>query len=190
MRITRKPWYVSWCMMRQRCEDPKHPAFKWYGGRGITVCERWRSSANFLLDMGVRPEGKQLDRIDPNGNYEPSNCRWATKKEQANNTRSNTIITAHGQSMTMTQWSEKTGIAVGTIWNRIRLGWSDEMCVSIPVGGRRIKRTHCKNGHALSADNIMVTPKGYIDCKTCRQKSSREYQRRRRTSIRSMSTGA
>lgn len=81
------PTYYSWVNMRARCKYPYHTAFKYYGARGITVCERWEVFANFLEDMGERPEGMSLDRIDPDGNYEPSNCRWATNEEQLANRR-------------------------------------------------------------------------------------------------------
>jgi hypothetical protein len=77
----------SWRTMKQRCENPNAGNYHNYGGAGITVCERWKSFVNFLVDMGIRPEGTTLDRIDPFGNYEPGNCRWATYKEQSNNTR-------------------------------------------------------------------------------------------------------
>lgn len=71
--------------MRDRCNYPTNGNYEWYGGRGISVCDRWAEFSEFLADMGERPEGKTLDRIDPDGNYEPNNCRWATPKEQRNN---------------------------------------------------------------------------------------------------------
>ncbi len=81
------PTYQSWYNMKRRCQDSNHKYYKYYGGRGIKVCERWRDFVNFLSDMGEKPEGLTLDRINNDGNYEPGNCRWATRKEQNQNQR-------------------------------------------------------------------------------------------------------
>lgn len=85
-------------------------AYSYYGGRGVKVCERWLDFNNFLSDMGIRPPGTTLDRIDTNGNYEPSNCRWATVVEQGRNKRNNTVYTAHNTSKPLSAWAEDLGI--------------------------------------------------------------------------------
>lgn len=83
----KSPTYRTWKEMRQRCMNPKSDKWQWYGGRGISICQRWDSYENFLSDMGERLAGTSIDRIDPDGNYEPANCRWATPKQQAQSNR-------------------------------------------------------------------------------------------------------
>lgn len=116
--------YKSWAMMKTRCLNPNYSQYKDYGGRGITVCKEWMTYCNFLADMGERPAGYTLERIDNNGNYEPCNCMWATVKEQRNNSRQNRYIEYNGETHTVAQWSEITGINRNTIIKRLNMGWS------------------------------------------------------------------
>lgn len=119
-----------WCGMRSRCDKPENKRYGYYGGRGIKVCERWRSFENFLSDMGRSPPGMSIDRIDVNGDYEPGNCRWATMKEQMNNTRTNARYEHDGKSMTVREWSESTGVPVHTIKGRLARGISIAQAIS------------------------------------------------------------
>ena len=93
------PTYQSWMAMKRRCLIPTNASWKWYGGRGIAVCERWQTFENFLADMGERPKGRTLDRRDNNGNYGPDNCRWATAKEQIANRRLREIASLERESV-------------------------------------------------------------------------------------------
>jgi hypothetical protein len=121
--------------MRSRCQNPKHVHFDWYGGRGITVCERWQSFENFFADMGKRPDGTSIDRIDTLGNYEPGNCRWATTVTQNRNRGDfNLLIEFKGERRLLLEWAQITGIKYQTIWRRIyRANWSIERALSTPV---------------------------------------------------------
>lgn len=114
----------AWQGMIDRCTKPKRDDFKWYGGRGIKVCARWRKSLlNFLADMGHPPKGKTLDRIDNNDDYKPSNCQWSTAKEQARNRTSTRFITYQGRTQAMAAWAEETGITNGLLHWRLKAGW-------------------------------------------------------------------
>jgi hypothetical protein len=117
------PEWFSWKNMRTRCENPGRPDWGRYGGRGIVVCDRWQDFLNFLSDMGPRPTGTTLDRIDSNGDYEPGNCRWATDIEQQNNKRNNHRIEYAGRTQTITEWARETGLRSDTLRFRLGSGW-------------------------------------------------------------------
>ncbi len=134
--MTKVPEYQSWKRMKRRCFDPKIWSFKYYGGRGITVAKEWADSfETFFAYVGPKPSpGHSIDRIDNNGNYEPGNVRWATKTEQAQNTRSIRIITFNGISMPVPAWEDKLGFTRGTIRQRLnRNGWSIEEAMTTSV---------------------------------------------------------
>lgn len=121
--------YNSWAQMRSRCNNPNVPEYIHYGGRGIRVCDRWSSFVLFLQDMGERPTGTSIDRLDVNDGYHPANCRWATRREQSLNTRRSRFITASGLEMTLVEWSEATGLTVNCIRSRIKRGWTSEQAM-------------------------------------------------------------
>ncbi len=119
-----RPEYNSWSSMKQRCSNKNDINYHNYGGRGIVVCERWHSFENFLIDMGERPSKyHSLDRFpDKNGNYEPSNCRWATPKQQMRNVRYNRMLTYEGKTLCIAEWAEILGIGQETIRSRLKMG--------------------------------------------------------------------
>ena len=117
------PTFNSWRSMIQRCYNPNHVSYGRYGGKGISVCDRWRVYANFLEDMGERPEGKTLDRYPHRtGHYKPGNCRWATPAEQSEGKRSLVYLTRDGLTMTVSQWATKLGVKRAGLFNRIYRG--------------------------------------------------------------------
>lgn len=123
----RNPIYAAWQQMIRRCTSEKYFQYKDYGGRGISVCERWSSSfSNFISDMGEKPSPEMtIERIDNNGNYCPENCKWATRKEQARNRRSNVMLTFNGKTQCVTDWAEETGTKVTSVRGRIKSGIED-----------------------------------------------------------------
>lgn len=127
--------YVIWNAMRSRCHNPKSPTFERYGARGIVVCDRWREDfLAFLEDMGRRPSpDHSLDRVDNDGNYEPSNCKWSTRSEQARNRRSSRFLELDGVKKTCADWADEYRIAAGTLHNRLKLGWSVRDAITRPT---------------------------------------------------------
>lgn len=124
---TRTPEYDTWSHMKNRCLNTKNKDFKWYGGRGIKICERWLNSyEDFLSDMGRRPAGGTLDRKDSNGDYCKDNCRWITIQEQQRNKRSNHLITINGVTKILEDWCLDFHISRKTVHGRINLGWAIE----------------------------------------------------------------
>jgi hypothetical protein len=114
--------YLTWTGMIQRCTNPKAANFADYGGRGIAVCEAWRNFAIFYSDMGPRPAGATLDRIDGAKGYEPGNCRWATAQVQATNRRNVRLVTIDGETASLTEWARRAGVSDAAMHFRIRRG--------------------------------------------------------------------
>lgn len=153
--------YRVWLKMRERCISPSAVGYENYGGRGIKICDRWIGKdgfSNFLTDMGNRPSPKySLDRIDNNGNYEPENCRWATRIEQNRNSRNNTILTYNGRSQCIAEWAEEFGLNYETFLSRImRLGANKALSLGSKHGG--------KGGVALRDKTQFITYNGETLC--------------------------
>lgn len=127
------PTHNCWVNIKQRCENPKASGYSKYGAKGIRLCDRWRSFENFLADMGERPTGMTIDRIENSKGYEPGNCRWATQRQQQNNRSNNTHITFNDETLTIMEWSRRTGFGRTTIIHRLDdLGWSVEEALTVP----------------------------------------------------------
>lgn len=158
-----------WKAMRERCTKPHHPSYPRYGGRGIKVCDRWNSYANFLADMGPQPAGLTLDRIDNDGHYEPGNCRWATRKQQAANTSRNVLVTFRGRTECISQWAKELGVGRNTLVARLeRFPFDQVMSGEIPRHDNAHK-THCKRGHLLTETKWS----GVRFCRECKQITQR-----------------
>jgi hypothetical protein len=132
------PEYAAWTGMIARCFNKNNKSYPRYGGRGISMCDRWREDfVAFLTDMGVRPSGCSIERINNDGNYEPGNCRWATKREQANNRRSSRFIEFEARRKTLAEWARETGINVPTLHARLAGGWALKDALTTPIRHKR-----------------------------------------------------
>ncbi|MGY3609908.1 MULTISPECIES: hypothetical protein [unclassified Bradyrhizobium] len=137
--MSKTPTYKTWLKMRERCCNPKAVQYKWYGAKGITVCDRWLNSfENFLADMGERPVGKTLDREDRSKGYEPGNCCWATHQEQTFNQAKTIVVVIDGEEMSLTEGARRRGVSMNRVHRRMtEMGLTfDEAC---QAGDRRFK---------------------------------------------------
>jgi hypothetical protein len=138
------PEYRIWADIKKRCLNPKNWAWKYYGGRGITIHPTWMTFEGFLEDMGERPsERHTIDRVNNDGNYDVTNCKWATRKTQARNSRHNLKVTISGQTKCLSEWIENPLVLVpyATAYMRlVRYGWTPEMALFHPI--RKSSRWH------------------------------------------------
>lgn len=125
--------YWSWAAMKDRCLNKNNPEYKHYGGREITVCDEWFEFENFFRDMGIAPKNKSLDRKENNGNYCKSNCRWATREQQDNNTSRSRFITFNNKTQTITQWARELEMGDKALFHRINRGWSIERALTFNI---------------------------------------------------------
>lgn len=137
--------YRIWSSMKQRCTNPRCPGYKNYGARGIAMCDRWRASFwDFAADMGERPPGTWIERINNDGNYEPANCKWASPKEQIANQRPRStlhVLTFNGQSKPLYMWAKDLGMTDTALGMRLKIGWTVEQALTTPprrITGRNL----------------------------------------------------
>jgi hypothetical protein len=160
------PEYLSWCSMRDRCRRPKCKSFARYGGRGIKVCERWNDFANFLADMGKRPSPQHsIDRIDNDGDYEPGNCRWSARLEQARNTRITKDakrLEHDGRVQTISEWAEQLGISRSSIKLRLRNGWPIQRALREPPDEQRVLARLASRGVHVVPRWLTLTGQAFV----------------------------
>lgn len=171
------PIYHVWQSMRDRCRNPNNRQFQDYGGRGISICDRWNTFANFVQDMGERPSGFSLDRIENDGNYEPSNCRWADRKTQQRNQRRAVFVYIQGKKHRVVELIDTCGKKPETIIERAERGMSyEEVIFSGTYTSSKAKRAvmHCKRGHEFNSENTSISPQGWRRCRACHNDKMRK----------------
>lgn len=132
--LWRHPLHDTWAAMKGRCQRPSHHAYASYGGRGITICERWQTIENFVADNEhLAQPGLTLDREDNDGPYSPENCRWVTVKVQRRNTRNTRLITFDGRTQCLQDWAIELGFSFPQLWKRLDSGWSAEKAFTTPI---------------------------------------------------------
>lgn len=133
------PTYTTWKSMHQRCLDPKHDGFSRYGEKGITICDQWLNNfEQFFADMGERPKGTTLDRIDGSLGYSKENCQWSSPKQQANNRKSNVNVMFHGELMPYAEAARRSGISRTLVYSRMTRGWPEAHWFDPPMKGKGI----------------------------------------------------
>lgn len=175
------PLYSTWSGMRARCRNPNFRQWNNYGGRGITICERWDDFSKFAEDMGERPEGCSLDRIDNDKGYSPENCRWADRKQQQKNRSNALFVTIEGETFRLMDLAKSSGVDRATLMDRVKRGLPYAQVISreklldttgLALGGkangkRQKAKTHCPKGHPYSGTNVILSKEGYRRCRTC-----------------------
>lgn len=188
------PLYTVWQSMKNRCRQQSNPQWKDYGGRGISVCERWENSfQNFTADMGPRPPGYVLDRIDNDKGYFPENCRWVDRVTSQRNTRVVRKVVVEGVEHLVADIADQCGLKRDTIIERAAKGLSLAEIMApekkhnlsglalggLANGARNRAKTHCKKGHEFTEANTFVTPQGWRKCRRCAADRQNGYNRRK-----------
>lgn len=141
--MARNQEYWVWAAMKDRCLNPNSPQYKDYGGRGVTVCERWMAFDGFAADMLPRPIGGLLDRIDNDGPYSPDNCRWSDRKTQNSNRRNCIYVSHSGERVTLKEYCRREAIPYRPIVKRIQdRGWPVDVALTAPMGSRLTRMNH------------------------------------------------
>lgn len=176
MTTNHPPTFRTWYGMKNRCLRPNLPKYPRYGGRGITICERWMKFENFVADMGERPDGLTLDRINNDGNYEPGNCRWASRFEQQANTRRSVLVEYNGKRQPLSAWSREVGVPLPTLSARLRSGMPPDLAFTLPAERGTLRTTRVatargelENTKCERCGNVQQTVKPWKHVPRCRR---------------------